>query len=238
MRPQDTAITSYRAHGWTWLMGVPVHGVLAELCQKQTGCNHGKGGSMHTYAPNFFGGNGIVGSQTPLGTGVAFAHAYRCDGGVSFTCYGDGAANQGQLHESFNISCLWQLPVIFVCENNKYGMGTHIQRSSCCTDFYTRGDYIPGIWVDGNDVLAVRSASEYVRNYASTCGPIIMELQTYRYFGHSMSDPGTSYRKREEVETMRDKYDPITRFKQLCLKKNLLTEEEVKVRRELLTNSH
>ncbi|XP_037809806.1 pyruvate dehydrogenase E1 component subunit alpha, mitochondrial-like isoform X2 [Lucilia sericata] len=228
MRSQDTIITSYRSHGWTWLMGVSIYNIIAELCQKQTGCSRGKGGSMHTYAPNFFGGNGIVGAQTPLGAGIAFAHAYNCDGGVNFACYGDGAANQGQLHEVFNIACLWKLPVVFVCENNKYGMGTSMKRSSCSTDYYTRGDYIPGLWVNGNDVLAVRSAAEFVINHARSCGPIVMELETYRYHGHSMSDPGTSYRKREEVQIMREKYDPITTFRDLCLKHKLIKEEEFK----------
>ncbi|XP_065365702.1 pyruvate dehydrogenase E1 component subunit alpha, mitochondrial-like [Calliphora vicina] len=228
MRSQDSIITSYRSHGWTWLMGVPIYSIIAELCQKQSGCSRGKGGSMHTYAENFFGGNGIVGAQAPLGAGVAFAHAYRCDGGVNFACYGDGAANQGQLHEAFNIACLWKLPIVFVCENNKYGMGTSVKRSSCSTDYYTRGDYIPGLWVNGNDVLAVRSAAEFVINHAHTCGPIVMELETYRYHGHSMSDPGTSYRKREEVQMMREKNDPITTFRELCLRNKLIKEEEFK----------
>ena len=229
MKPQDTVITSYRSHAWTWIMGVPVYEILAELCQKWTGCSRGKGGSMHTYAPKFFGGNGIVGAQTSLGTGIALAHAYNCNGAVNFSLYGDGAANQGQLHESFNLACLFKLPVIFVCENNKYSMGTSLKRSACSTDYYTRGDYIPGIWANGNDVLAVRSAAEYAANHARKCGPIVLELETYRYFGHSMSDPGTSYRTREEVQMMRDKFDPITLFKKLCFNSKLITEEEVKV---------
>ncbi|KAM7350204.1 pyruvate dehydrogenase E1 component subunit alpha, mitochondrial-like [Cochliomyia hominivorax] len=228
MRPQDTLITSYRSHGWTWLMGVSVHAIIAELCQKQSGCNRGKGGSMHTYAKNFYGGNGIVGAQVPLGAGVAFAHAYLCDDGVNFACYGDGAANQGQIHEVFNMACLWHLPIVFVCENNKYGMGTAMKRSSCSTDYYTRGDYIPGLWVNGNDVMAVKSAAEFVINHARNCGPIVLELETYRYHGHSMSDPGTSYRKREEVQMMRDQHDPITKFRELCLKHQLIKEEELK----------
>lgn len=229
MRPQDTVITSYRSHGWTWLMGVPVYELIAELCQKQTGCSRAKGGSMHTYAPNFFGGNGIVGAQTSLGSGIALAQAYRCDGGVNFNCYGDGSANQGQLYESFNMACLWKLPVVFVCENNKYGMGTSTERHSCNTDYYTRGHYVPGLWVDGSNVLAVHNAAKFVIDHASTCGPIVMELQTYRYHGHSMSDPGTSYRTRAEVQLMREKNDPIAKFKELCLKHQLTNDEEFKV---------
>lgn len=229
MRPQDSVITSYRSHGWTWIMGVPMYEIIAELCQKHTGCSRGKGGSMHTYAPKFFGGNGIVGSQTSVGTGIAFAHAYNCSGGVNFICYGDGAANQGQLYESFNMACLYQLPAIYVCENNKYSMGTSAKRSACCTDYYTRGDYVPGLWANGNDVLAVRSAAEYALKHALNLGPIVLELETYRYFGHSMSDPGTSYRTRDEVQMMREKSDPINMFQKLCLDKKLLTEAEIKV---------
>lgn len=229
MRPQDSIITSYRSHGWTWIMGVSLHGILAELCQKQTGCSRGKGGSMHTFAPNFYGGNGIVGAQTSLGAGIAFAHAYRCNDGVNFACYGDGAANQGQLHEVFNMSCLWKLPVVFVCENNQYGMGTASKRSSFSTDYYTRGDYMPGLWVNGNDILAVQSAAEFAIHFVRTFGPLVVELETYRYHGHSMSDPGTSYRKREEVQIMRQKFDPITTFKDLCMKNDLVKEEEFRV---------
>ncbi|XP_037900379.1 probable pyruvate dehydrogenase E1 component subunit alpha, mitochondrial [Glossina fuscipes] len=229
MRPEDTVITSYRSHGWTYLMGGSVYEIMAELAQKQTGCSRGKGGSMHTYAKNFFGGNGIVGSQVPLGAGVGLAHAYRCRDAVSFTLYGDGAANQGQLFESFNLACLWKLPVVFVCENNKYGMGTSANRAACNPNYYTRGDYIPGIWVNGMDVLAVRSATEFCIDRAKTCGPLVMELETYRYYGHSMSDPGTSYRKREEIEQVRKTNDPITRFKTLCLNCKLLTEEDFKL---------
>lgn len=121
MRPMDSIITSYRSHGWTYVMGISVHDIIAELIQKRTGCSRGKGGSMHTYSKNFYGGNGIVGAQCPLGAGVALAHAYRCDGGVCFSLYGDGAANQGQLFEAFNMACLWKLPAVFVCENNQYG---------------------------------------------------------------------------------------------------------------------
>ena len=159
MREMDSVITSYRAHGFTYVMGVSVLGVLAELAGKKSGVVRGKGGSMHMYTKNFYGGNGIVGAQVPLGAGIAFAHKYKGDGGVNFSLYGDGAANQGQVSEAFNLAKLWNLPVVFICENNHYGMGTSQERHAASTDFYKRGDYIPGIHVDGMDILAVREAT-------------------------------------------------------------------------------
>jgi len=196
IREQDSVITSYRAHGFTYVMGVPVLGVLAELTGKQSGCVRGKGGSMHMYARNFYGGNGIVGAQVPLGAGIAFASKYRGDGGVCFALYGDGAAQQGQVYEAYNMAKLWDLPVVFICENNQYGMGTSQDRAAASTTFYTRGDYVPGVKVDGMDVLAVREATKFAIDYCSTQGkgPLVFEIATYRYHGHSMSDPGTSYR--------------------------------------------
>ncbi|XP_051864441.1 pyruvate dehydrogenase E1 component subunit alpha, mitochondrial isoform X2 [Drosophila albomicans] len=228
MRDVDNIISAYRVHGWTYLMGVSPLGVLAELTGMQSGCARGKGGSMHMYSPNFYGGNGIVGAQVPLGAGVGLACKYKGNGGMCLALYGDGAANQGQVFEAYNMAYLWKLPVIFVCENNNYGMGTSAERASCNTDYYTRGDALPGIWVDGMDVLAVRSATEFAIKYVNTHGPLVMETNTYRYSGHSMSDPGTSYRTREEIQEVRQKRDPITSFKELCIELGLITTDEIK----------
>ncbi|KAH8388108.1 hypothetical protein KR093_011801, partial [Drosophila rubida] len=228
LRKKDSVITAYRAHAWTYLMGVTAHGMIGELVGVRSGCSRGKGGSMHTYADNFYGGNGIVGAQVPLGAGVALAHSYKCDGGVCVTCYGDGAANQGQVFEAYNIAKLKCLPCIFVCENNHYGMGTHISRSAALTDFYMRGQYIPGLWVDGNQVLAVRSATQFAIEHAVNSGPIVLEMNTYRYEGHSMSDPGLAYRSRKEVQEVRKKRDPIESFRRQIISLCLTDEEELK----------
>ncbi|XP_049957409.1 pyruvate dehydrogenase E1 component subunit alpha, mitochondrial-like [Schistocerca serialis cubense] len=229
MRPQDSVISAYRVHGWTYLMGVPPLGVLAELTGRRSGCARGKGGSMHMYAHNFYGGNGIVGAQVPLGVGVAFAAQYQGTGGVCFALYGDGAANQGQIFEVYNMAKLWGLPCIFVCENNGYGMGTSAERASANTDYYTRGDVVPGIKVDGMDVLAVREASRFaIEHCSSGKGPLLMEAVTYRYSGHSMSDPGTSYRTREEIQEVRSTRDPISSFKEKILNSELVKPDELK----------
>lgn len=229
LRPQDSVITAYRAHGWTYLMGIPPVGVLAELTGKQGGNARGKGGSMHMYSENFYGGNGIVGAQVPLGVGIALAHKYMNTGGVCLALYGDGAANQGQVFEVYNMAKLWDVPCIFVCENNGYGMGTSADRAAASTDYYTRGDYIPGIWVDGMDVLAVKEATKWSVDYCTSGkGPLVLEVMTYRYSGHSMSDPGTSYRTREEVQEVRQTRDPLTSFKERILSANLITAEEIK----------
>ncbi|XP_067675510.1 pyruvate dehydrogenase E1 component subunit alpha, mitochondrial-like [Haliotis asinina] len=224
----DSVITAYRAHGWTYVRGVPVQGVLSELTGRVSGCAKGKGGSMHMYGHNFYGGNGIVGAQVPLGAGIAFASKYRGENTVCVALYGDGAANQGQLFETFNIAKLWNLPCIFVCENNGYGMGTSVDRASASTAYYTRGDYVPGLWIDGMDVLAMREGTRFAKNYALKNGPILIEAVTYRYSGHSMSDPGTSYRDRSEIQEVREKRDPITNFRERLLSSGLATEEELK----------
>ena len=229
LKNNDAVITAYRAHGWTYTRGISVLGVLAELLGRKSGCAKGKGGSMHMYNHNFYGGNGIVGAQVPLGAGIAFALKYQGTDNVCMALYGDGAANQGQLFETFNMAKLWDLPVIFVCENNGYGMGTSVDRAAASTEYYKRGDFIPGIWVDGMDILAVREATRYaVEHCRSGKGPMMMEAATYRYSGHSMSDPGTSYRSREEIQGVRQSRDPITGFKEKMIKSNLATEEELK----------
>ncbi|CAG9865453.1 unnamed protein product [Phyllotreta striolata] len=229
LRPHDAVITAYRAHGWTHLMGVSPLGVLAELCGRKEGCAKGKGGSMHMYCENFYGGNGIVGAQVPLGVGIALAAQYKGTDGVCIALYGDGAANQGQVFEVYNMAKLWNIPCIFVCENNGYGMGTSAERAAACTNYYSRGDYVPGIWVDGMDVLAVRECFRYAVNYAASGkGPLVIEAATYRYSGHSMSDPGTSYRTRDEIQEVRQTRDPITSFKEKIIQTNLATAEEIK----------
>ncbi|UXI22044.1 hypothetical protein NH340_JMT07987 [Sarcoptes scabiei] len=226
---KDAVITAYRAHGWTWTRGVSSQGVLAELTGRKTGCAKGKGGSMHLYTDRFYGGNGIVGAQIPLGAGIAFAQKYTKSDEITLALCGDGAANQGQVFEAYNMAALWNLPIIFITENNGYGMGTSSERAAASTEYYTRGDYVPGIWVDGMDVLAVREATQ---SLAQLCrngkGPFVMEAMTYRYFGHSVSDPGTSYRTREEVQEVRQTRDPIVSFKERIVQGELATAEELK----------
>ena len=217
MRDGDQVITSYRDHGHMLATGMEARGVMAELTGRQGGYSKGKGGSMHMFSveKGFYGGHGIVGAQASLGTGLAFANHYREDGKVSLTYLGDGATNQGQVYESFNMAKLWHLPVVYVIENNKYGMGTSINRASSTTDLSHRGASfdIPGEQVDGMDVRAVREAAGRAIEHARTGkGPYILEMLTYRYRGHSMSDPA-KYRSREEVQEMREKHDPIERAK-------------------------
>jgi pyruvate dehydrogenase E1 component alpha subunit len=209
---KDSVITGYRDHGHMLAYGIEPKLIMAELTGRAAGISKGKGGSMHMFSVEhgFYGGHGIVGAQVSLGTGLAFAHKYREDGGVCLTYFGDGAANQGQVYESFNMAKLWNLPVIYAIENNQYAMGTSVARSSSEPDFYKRGESfrIPGVRVDGMDVLAVRGAAEMAIEWARENGPIILELMTYRYRGHSMSDPA-KYRTREEVQEYREKRDPI-----------------------------
>ncbi|XP_011188917.2 pyruvate dehydrogenase E1 component subunit alpha, mitochondrial [Zeugodacus cucurbitae] len=228
MRPTDRLITAYRCHGWSYMMGIGAVEILAELAGREAGCQRGKGGSMHMYNKRFFGGNGIVGAQVPLGAGIGLALKNEAKGNVCVVLYGDGAANQGQIFEAYNIACLWRLPVIFVCENNEYGMGTKMNRAACSIEYYTRGVPLPGIYVDGMNILAMHNAAKFAIDFVQKEGPIIIEAHTYRYFGHSMSDPGTSYRSREEVAEVRSKRDPITSFKDLAISQGLLTEDECK----------
>ncbi|ELW63136.1 Pyruvate dehydrogenase E1 component subunit alpha, somatic form, mitochondrial [Tupaia chinensis] len=225
----DHVITSYRAHGISYTRGLSVRSILAELMGRRGGCAKGKGGSMHMYAKNFYGGNGIVGAQGPLGAGVALACKYLGNSEVCLTLYGDGAANQGQIAEAYNMAALWKLPCIFVCENNLYGMGTSADRAAASTDYYKRGNFIPGLRVDGMDVLCVREATKFAADYCRAGnGPILMELQTYRYHGHSMSDPGVSYRTREEVQKVRSKSDPIMLLQERMVNSQLASIEELK----------
>lgn len=225
---EDSIITSYRCHGFEYTRGATVEAILAELMGRSTGVSKGKGGSMHMYTDTFFGGNGIVGAQVPLGLGLAFAHQYNEKPLVSYTLYGDGAANQGQVFEAYNMAKLWNVPCIFACENNKYGMGTSASRSSAMTEFYKRGQYIPGLKINAMDVLAVYSGSKFAREYALKHGPIVIEYETYRYGGHSMSDPGTTYRSREEIQNMRSHHDTITGMKSRLVEFGVATEDELK----------
>jgi pyruvate dehydrogenase E1 component alpha subunit len=217
----DSVITSYRDHGHMLACGMDPKGVMAELTGRRGGYSKGKGGSMHMFSreEGFYGGHGIVGAQVPLGTGIAFAHKYRDDGQVCLTYLGDGAVNQGQVYEAFNMASLWHLPVIYVIENNKYGMGTSIERASARTDLYHRGHAygIPGQQVDGMDVMTVHEAGEKAVAHArGGKGPMILEMLTYRYRGHSMSDPA-KYRSKEEVQKVRQERDPIDRCKEQLL---------------------
>jgi pyruvate dehydrogenase E1 component alpha subunit len=209
----DSVVTSYRDHGHMLACGMDPRGVMAELTGRRDGYSKGKGGSMHMFSKekNFYGGHGIVGAQVPIGTGIAFGHKYRGKNFVCLTYLGDGAVNQGQVAESFNMAALWKLPVIYVIENNRYGMGTSVERASASVDLHRRGEAygIPGEAIDGMDVLTVREAGERaVANARAGKGPYILEMKTYRYRGHSMSDPA-KYRSKEEVEKMRTQHDPI-----------------------------
>jgi pyruvate dehydrogenase E1 component alpha subunit len=230
--PHDEVITAYRDHGHMLACGMDPKGVMAELTGRHSGYSKGKGGSMHMFSAEkrFYGGHGIVGAQVPLGTGLAFANKYRGNSGVSFTYFGDGASNQGQVYEAFNMAELWKLPVVYIIENNQYAMGTSVERSSAEARFYMRGASfnIPGREVDGMDVEAVAAAgAEAVEWCRSGKGPIILEMKTYRYRGHSMSDPA-KYRTREEVQQVREKRDPIEHLGVKLLEKKLATEDELK----------
>jgi len=229
---QDQVITTYRDHGHMIACGTELNSIFAELLGKETGCSRGKGGSMHMFdlKNEFYGGHGIVGANVPIGAGLALSNKYQENGNICLTYFGDGAANQGQVYEAFNMAALWELPVIFIIENNEYAMGTSVQRSTSAQAFYKRGEAfgIKGTQVNGQDVLAVREAGleavDYVR---SGNGPMIMEMNTYRYRGHSMSDPA-NYRSKEEVQRMREYHDPIEGLKEHILEQDIAKEDELK----------
>ena len=232
LKDGDQVITGYRDHGHMLATGMEARGVMAELTGRQGGYSRGKGGSMHMFSKekNFYGGHGIVGAQVSLGTGLAFANRYRGNDNVSVAYFGDGAANQGQVYESFNMAQLWKLPVIFVIENNRYAMGTSTARATAQADFSKRGASfgIPGIQVDGMDVRAVKAAADEAVAYCrSGKGPIILEMLTYRYRGHSMSDPA-KYRSKDEVQKMRSEHDPIEQVRVRLLEKGWATEDDLK----------
>jgi len=228
----DQRITSYRDHGHMLACGMDPKGVMAELTGRIGGYSKGKGGSMHMFSAEkkFYGGHGIVGAQVPLGAGLGFANWYRGNDNVSFAYFGDGSANQGQVYETFNMAALWGLPVVFVIENNQYAMGTSQKRSTSTPDIYTRGAAfgIPGEAVDGMDVLAVKEAGEKATAHCRAGkGPYILEMKTYRYRGHSMSDPA-KYRTREEVQKVREEKDPIDHVRDLLVQGNHATEDDLK----------
>lgn len=237
LTPKDSVITGYRDHGHMLLCRIPPKDVMAELTGRAAGISKGKGGSMHMFSVEhkFYGGHGIVGAQVSLGTGLAFSHKYNEDGGVCLAYFGDGAANQGQVYEAFNMAELWKLPIIFVIENNQYAMGTSVNRASAEDQLYRRGESfrIPGIQVDGMDVLACRGAAETALEWVrSGKGPVILEMKTYRYRGHSMSDPA-KYRTRDEVQAVRDKSDPIEHVKRLLEGQGVREDELKSVEQEI-----
>ncbi len=236
----DTMVTSYRDHGHMLASDMDPRRVMAELTGRRDGYSKGKGGSMHMFSrqANFYGGHGIVAAQVPIGTGLAFAHKYRGDGGVCHAYFGDGAVNQGQVYESFNMASLWKLPVVYVIENNKYGMGTSVERASASAELYRRGEAydIPGLEVDGMDAIEVHAAGlEATAHCRAGKGPFVLEMETYRYRGHSMSDPA-KYRSKEEVSKVRSQNDPIDNLRKRLLTGKAIDEEGLKeIDRELKT---
>ena len=228
-KPGDTVVTSYRDHGHMLACGMAADGVMAELTGRAGGYSRGKGGSMHMFSreKKFFGGHGIVGAQVPIGVGLAFSHKYKEEPNVCLTYLGDGAVNQGQVYESFNMAALWSLPCLFIIENNQYGMGTAVTRAAAGRDLADRGMAygIPGKQVDGMDVLAVRNAAlQALARCREGNGPYILEMKTYRYRGHSMSDPA-KYRTREEVDAMRKQHDPIDQMRDLLKNQNISDDQ-------------
>jgi pyruvate dehydrogenase E1 component alpha subunit len=232
LKEGDQVITGYRDHGHMLACDMDPKGVMAELTGREGGYSRGKGGSMHMFSreKNFFGGHGIVGAQVPIGTGLAFANKYKGNDNISVAYFGDGAANQGQVYEAFNMASLWNLPVVYVIENNQYAMGTSVERHASETELYKRGISfeIEGEEVDGMDVYAVKKAGEKAVKYArSGKGPYILEMKTYRYRGHSMSDPA-KYRKREEVDDIRSHQDPIDGLKEQIIAQGIASEDDLK----------
>jgi len=232
LKPGDQVITAYRDHGHMLATGMDPKGVMAELTGRVTGYSKGKGGSMHMFSrdKHFYGGHGIVGAQVPIGTGLAFANRFKKNGAVTLTYFGDGAANQGQVYESFNMAELWKLPVVYVIENNQYAMGTSVERASAEAHLWKRGASfnIPGEEVDGMDVEAVYAAGQRAVEWCRAGkGPIILEMKTYRYRGHSMSDPA-KYRTREEVQMVREKRDPIEHLGHRMVANGLASDDQLK----------
>ena len=232
LQKNDYSITTYRDHGHILVAGADPKIVLAELMGRATGCSKGKGGSMHMFDPKnrFYGGHGIVGASATLGTGMAFASKYREEDSITLAYFGDGALNQGQIYESFNMAALWKLPIVYIVENNGYSMGTSLARHCSVKDVYTRGESfgIPGVRINGMDILEVmEKGKKVVESVRMGNGPILIEMQTYRYRGHSMSDPG-NYRSKEEVLNMREKHDPINLYQSYILDNKLASEEALK----------
>ncbi len=228
----DAIITAYRAHGIMLAVGSDPYGVMAELTGKRSGCSKGKGGSMHMFnlEKNFYGGHGIVGAQVSIGTGIAFANKYKKNNAMCFTLMGDGASNQGQVYESFNMASLWNLPIVYIIENNMYAMGTSVQRACANTDLYKRGEAfdIRGFVADGMDLFDVKDkVKQAVQHYRESNKPSLIEIKTYRYRGHSMSDPA-KYRTSEEVANYKGENDPINRVKKYLLENTITNEDEIR----------
>ena len=233
MRPSDCVITSYREHGFALSSGDSAGSIIAELMGRSAGCSKGKGGSMHLFnvKSNFYGGHGIVGAQVPIGTGLAFSVKYKNAEGVVFTCLGDGAINQGQVYEAFNMAALWKLPVVYIVENNEYAMGTSVARASSVTDLYRRGEGcgVPGRVVNGMDLFEVtRELAMAAEQSRMGEGPVLLEMKTYRYRGHSMSDPA-KYRTRQEVDAVRNEQDALSSVRTYLLEKKIASENSLEV---------
>lgn len=227
---QDAIITAYREHCQAYKRGIHPKAILAEMMSRSIGATKGKGGSMHYYHKknNFYGGHGIVGAQIPLGTGIAYGMKYKGHKQACFTMFGDGTCNQGQLFESVNMAALWKLPVVYVIENNHFGMGTSEHRASFFKPLMGKFRGVPGLRIDGMDVFSVREATKFAKDYVINNGPLFLEVDTYRYQGHSMSDPGISYRTRDEVNKIREERDCIERVRRMILENKFAEEKDLK----------